>query len=108
MQRFTVLAVFVGLAAGCGHSGKPLVERPAWVNTAVSQIRGRFDGNPEPRKVTWGVTPVRRWVTVLFAKTETCSRCSHGPGGGVVKGRRSTVTFADHSQRAVEFSIHTH
>ena len=91
--------------------------RPSWVNDGVRTLRSYFEGNPQPREVTWGVKPHERWVTVVFAKLEICTtnRCEHGGPrtvGRVVRrpvtGRSATMTWYSGGTRIMSLSIQKH
>lgn len=100
------LVAVAALGSG-GCRGAPRQEataRPVWVVKGVERLRSSFLDHPEPVRVTWGESRVKRWVSVVFPKPELCGVCSHPAGADPVRLTRATIHFAPHSTTVTGFS----
>jgi len=78
--------------AGYGGSDAEATNEPPWVSRGLEALRAYFPTAPTPERVAWGTRSETRWVTVFYAKPQTCN-CPAPPPHGVVKGRRATLTW---------------
>jgi|ERR1700733_12501336 hypothetical protein len=88
MAAVSAALAVAGRAGPHAHAARA----PAWVRHGVATLRGFFPAAPAPERVTWGTGAKGRWVTIVFAKTQTSDFPT--PPGGAVKGRRATISWA--------------
>jgi hypothetical protein len=96
------------LAVGCSGSDNDSEARPAWVEGGVTDLRSKFEGNPDPVAITWGDTADRRWVVVRFGRAHTCTACSSPHGVLPPRSDGARIEFAPGTTKMVSFSTDSH